>query len=254
MRQGRIISLLVALVIIFSLGLAQANPGITVKVREGDTLWDLAQEYLKDPYRWREIWKDNPGVSNPNLIYPGNTLYIPVEYVREDAAIKEAKAQAGLLKEELSVLRDNLSTQREISALIRQEKEAEIIAIQRRIGELKELVIGLQRTLSIQKVDLENKQNIVAKQEMLIRDQLKEVNQLREELRGENNLSVSLGIDLTAKEEALANRNNEVKELKERVESQIEEIGLLTKDLEGLDREVKFCKAELAQKEIILAQ
>jgi hypothetical protein len=46
-------------------------------VQYGDTLWDIAGTYLNNPYRWREIHQNNPFISNPNLIYPGDILGIP---------------------------------------------------------------------------------------------------------------------------------------------------------------------------------
>lgn len=44
-------------------------------VKAGDTLWGIAAKYLKDPYRWGELWKLNAEeIKNPQRIYPGQVL------------------------------------------------------------------------------------------------------------------------------------------------------------------------------------
>lgn len=52
-----------------------ADPAYTVK--KGDTLWDISRLHLKDPFLWPRIWKQNPSISDPDLIYPGQKLNLP---------------------------------------------------------------------------------------------------------------------------------------------------------------------------------
>jgi LysM repeat protein len=66
-----------------------AAKGAPYIVKKGDTLWDISNTFLKDPFLWPFLWKANPGISNPDLIYPGNKIVIPSLAPIEQALIAE---------------------------------------------------------------------------------------------------------------------------------------------------------------------
>lgn len=72
---------------------AAQRPGYeTYVVRSGDTLAKISGRVFGDARRWREILKDNPQVTNANLIFPGDTLLVPVP----ETAVSAGETGGGL--------------------------------------------------------------------------------------------------------------------------------------------------------------
>ena len=46
----------------------------THEVVKGDTLWDISALFLEQPWLWPKLWRLNPEINNPHLIYPGDIL------------------------------------------------------------------------------------------------------------------------------------------------------------------------------------
>ena len=56
----------------------------TVVVRPGDTLWSIANVYLKDPTKWDQILKYNKlPASDPSIALPGMALKVPMNLIKE---------------------------------------------------------------------------------------------------------------------------------------------------------------------------
>ncbi len=92
-----------------SVELADNHP-VDYTVVKGDTLWDIAGKFLKEPWRWPEIWRQNDYIKNPDLIYPGDRLvlrykdgqpYLEHLSSRERAARKVVKMSPAVYIEKL---------------------------------------------------------------------------------------------------------------------------------------------------------
>lgn len=51
-------------------------------IKKNDTLWDISEKLLKDPFVWKAIWNRNGYIQNPHLIYPDNKISIKFKRVK----------------------------------------------------------------------------------------------------------------------------------------------------------------------------
>lgn len=78
MPTSRLLLLAAALMLLLSssalaVQLREGHPNEVI-VTQGDTLWDISGRFLQHPWEWPKLWKSNPSISNPHLIYPGDRL------------------------------------------------------------------------------------------------------------------------------------------------------------------------------------
>lgn len=53
-----------------------ANYPAKYVVRTGDTLWEIASRFLRDPWRWPDVWDFENKIENPQFIYPGDVVVL----------------------------------------------------------------------------------------------------------------------------------------------------------------------------------
>ena len=68
--------LLPLLLLTLAMPAAAAEQAIIYTIKKGDTLWGLSERFMNDPYYWPNMWANNPEVSNPHLIFPGQKVRI----------------------------------------------------------------------------------------------------------------------------------------------------------------------------------
>ena len=57
---------------------ARSSSDVVYRIKWGDTLWDIADAYYKNPWRYQRIARYN-NIRNPDYIISGTTIVIPAE-------------------------------------------------------------------------------------------------------------------------------------------------------------------------------
>jgi len=72
----RWLTLLVFLLVSLTITPAMAAEEQIYTIKKGDTLWDISQRFIDDPYYWPNVWAKNPAITNPHLIFPGQKITV----------------------------------------------------------------------------------------------------------------------------------------------------------------------------------
>lgn len=67
----------------------------TYVVKKGDTLWDISAMYLEEPWLWPKLWRWNPEINNPHLIYPGDELRLAFDEHGQPILVKDNSESSG---------------------------------------------------------------------------------------------------------------------------------------------------------------
>lgn len=71
---------------------------------DGDTLWDIANQYFQNPFVWPQIYQANPYIQDPDLIYPGDPIVLDIGVVVTGQAIADELGTEGQQGEDLAEL------------------------------------------------------------------------------------------------------------------------------------------------------
>ena len=220
-----------------------------ITIVKGDTLWDLCQEHLKDPLRWRELSKYND-FTNPHLIYPGEELRIPIAMMKEvkDVAEEELVAQQA----ELEKLRAELAE----SEATRDKLEAEINGLNKSMNELKAQIDALEASLKSQEklmaavsqsgdaISSSIKEALKAKKTAI----LHEIAHLDEHLSGIEKMIKEHKMEEAATRELIESIEGNVKMFLASIEANqkaINEVKMILKDAKGVHEELSSSKRAL---------
>lgn len=217
-----------------------------VTIEKGDTLWDLCQEYLKDPLRWRELSKYND-FTNPHLIYPGEKLRIPLAMAKD--VVEIAEADLGKQQEELEKLKMELSE----SEATRDKLEADITVLNDSTNKLKAQLEELEASLKSQKelmmavTDSGNEIASAVKEsfEASKKAILKEIARVDEHLKGLDKMVKEHKMAEEATSALIESIQGDVKTLLMQVETNqkaINEVKMILNDAKGVHEEASTSK------------
>ncbi len=93
-RRSFLCMYIVLILLIPSISLSQTQEIKDYKVNSGDTLWNISGKELGDPFLWPKVWQENREIANPDKIYPGQKIRIPLRYAQKEEQGKQTTSAA----------------------------------------------------------------------------------------------------------------------------------------------------------------
>lgn len=220
-----------------------------ITIVKGDTLWDLCQEHLKDPTKWPELKKYND-FTNPHLIYPGESLRIPLSMAKE--IVDEAEDVVKIQKDELDKLRAEL-----------EESEAKRDKLMADIQAMKDSTANLQAEIKALKDSLKSQDKVVdaikksgvestADVKKAVRNAknaiVKQLEDLHGHLDSSNEMLGALQKDLKSTQDSITNIQESAKTTLMKIETNqkaISELHMMVKNAKGVHEEMSSGKRTL---------
>lgn len=190
-------------------------------IKKGDTLWDLAKLYYKNPYMWKKFQELNI-ISNPDLIYPGEKLVIRAEEAKKIKEILEKRVIE--VKEEIK----EAEAKKEILEKKEEEKPKEI-----------EKEVEIKEIITVKEVKVPVPDEVLLNKIAILEKELKEERSRK-------------AMEEKEKEKKVVELMDEVGYLKEEEEMLRQSILELEEKLMGKDTEVDKLKEEKKESEEVI--
>ncbi len=79
----------VVILLLPSFAFSQPKETKEYTIEKGDTLWSISGSELGDSFLWPKVWKENPTIPNPDRIYPGQKIIIPLYLIQKEMEVPE---------------------------------------------------------------------------------------------------------------------------------------------------------------------
>ncbi len=220
-----------------------------ITIEKGDTLWDLCQEHLKDPLRWRDLSNYND-FSDPDWIYPGEKLRIPLAMAVgiEKEAVKEVVVDQEELEKLQVELKESEATQAKLMDQIK-GLDASTAELQKQIKALEDSLKSRDKLLDAVKKANTDAATDVKRLVRSSRNALqKQLNDLKGNLDSSNKMVAAFQKDLKATQEHIGTVQGDVKTALTSIEANqkaISELKMMINDAKGVHEEVSSTKRAL---------